>query len=190
LPRIDIAILNAGLRNETYAIVPATKHEITIQVNYLSTALLAILLLPILKSKKVTGVTHSRPPVLSIVGSDLAYSAKIETKSPLLQQFNNPKTFRSFPWYSNSKLLLVFFVAKLSELVSPDDVIVNIANPGMTKGTAFFRGASKIFVKIMAVAQFLLARSVAVGASTYLDAALAHGKESHGSFMSEWTTMP
>lgn len=87
-------------------------------------------------------------------------------------------------------MLVVFFVAKLSELVSPDDVIVNIANPGMTKGTAFFRGASKIFVKLMAVAQFLLARTAAVGASTYLDATLAHGKESHGSFTSEWTIMP
>jgi NAD(P)-dependent dehydrogenase (short-subunit alcohol dehydrogenase family) len=55
LPRIDIAILNAGLMNSPYTIVPATKHDITMQVNYLSTALLAILLIPLLRAKKVVG---------------------------------------------------------------------------------------------------------------------------------------
>ncbi|KAH8657385.1 hypothetical protein BGZ60DRAFT_415796 [Tricladium varicosporioides] len=188
LPRIDIVILNAGLMNMTYATVPATGHEITMQVNYLSTALLAILLLPILKVKRVTGA--SRPPVLSIVVSDAAYGVDIDTTGPVLQQLDRPKAFSQFPWYSKSKLLLVLFVSKLAELVSPDEVLVNMANPGMTKGTAFFHDIPMILLKIVLFVQFLLARSIAVGASTYLYAAVAQDKESHGAFTSDWAIKP
>jgi len=188
LPRIDIAILNAGLIHTPYTVVPATQHEVTIQVNYLSTALLAILLLPMLKAKRVEG--SARPPVLTIVGSDVAYGTSMETVGPVLQQLENPKAFSPFAWYSKSKLLLALFVPKLAELVSSDEVLVNLANPGMTNGTAFLREAPWILVKLFAVIQFVFARSVAVGASTYLDAALAEGKESHGSFTSDWAIRP
>jgi len=188
LPRIDIAVLNAGLVTSSYAIVPSTKHETTMQVNYLSTALLAILLLPILKAKKVRDAPN--PPVISIVGSDLAYGAKLESKGAVLEQFNNPKTFAQFPWYGKSKLLLILFVSKLAELVSADDVTVNIANPGMTKGTEFFRGFPTVLKTFVSFGQFILARSVSVGASTYIDAAVAQGKESHGSFTSDWAIKP
>ncbi|KAF4629729.1 hypothetical protein G7Y89_g8414 [Cudoniella acicularis] len=51
LPRADVAILNAGLAMKRFRLVEETKHETTIQVNYLSTALLALLLLPLLKTR-------------------------------------------------------------------------------------------------------------------------------------------
>ena len=188
LPRIDIAILNAGLMNTPYTIVPATKHEITMQVNYLSTALLAILLLPILRAKRVAGAI--RPPVLTLVGSDAAYGADIETEGPVLPQLDKPEAFSQLPWYSKSKLLLVLFVSKLAELVSSDEVLVNMVNPGMTRGTAFFHGVPTVLLKLVAVIQFLLARPVAVGASTYIHAAVAQGKESHGAFTSDWAIKP
>jgi NAD(P)-dependent dehydrogenase (short-subunit alcohol dehydrogenase family) len=188
LPRIDIAILSAGLMNTTYTTVPVTKHEITMQVNYLSTALLAILLLPLLRAKRAARAT--RPPVLTIVGSDAAYGADLETAGPVLQQLDNPKAFSQLPWYSKSKLLLVLFVSKLAELVSSDEVLVNIVNPGMTGGTAFFHRVPAVLLKLVAVVQFLLARPVAVGASTYIHATVAQGKESHGSFISDWAIKP
>lgn len=188
LPRIDITILNAGFINKRYTIVPATKHEITMQVNYLSTALLAILLLPIIRDKRVASAVNS--PVLTIVSSDAAYMADLEATGPILQQFDNPKTFSSFPWYSRSKLLLVLFVSKLAELVSPDEVVINTSNPGMTKGTAFFNENPAILLMLVALVQSLLARSVAVGASTYIDAVVTYGKESHGAFTSDWAIKP
>ncbi|RYP55565.1 hypothetical protein DL769_010122 [Monosporascus sp. CRB-8-3] len=188
LPRIDIVILNAGLAKPSYATVPETGYEVTLQVNYLSTALLAILLLPILRAKKLSNAP--RPPVLTIVGSDMMYQADIETKGPVLRQFNRPQAFSQFPWYSKSKLLLTFFVSKLAEFVSPDDVLVNMANPGMASGTAFFRESSSIAMKMVGFAQFLFARGVDVAATTYVDAALAYGKESHGSFTSDWAIKP
>ncbi|KAE8451440.1 hypothetical protein EG329_004069 [Mollisiaceae sp. DMI_Dod_QoI] len=188
LPRIDIAILNAGLMNTPYTVVPTTKHEITMQVNYISTALLALLLIPLLRTKRVAST--ARPPVLTIVGSDGAYGANIETAGPVLQQFDKPEGFNQLSWYSNSKLLLILFVSKLAELVSADEVLVNVVNPGMTKGTAFFHEMPTVLLKLIELVQFIFARSVAVGASTYIDAAVAQGKESHGAFVSDWAIKP
>ncbi|OTB10572.1 hypothetical protein K445DRAFT_341462 [Daldinia sp. EC12] len=188
LPRIDMVILNAALMKMAHTTVSATGHEITVQVNYLSTALLSILLLPVLKSKKIAGA--QKPPVLSIVGSDLAYRADIETKGPILQQFDKPEGFGELLWYGRSKLLLTFFVAKLAEFVDADDVIINMPNPGTIKGTGFFRDFPTLAGKVVAVLHFIFGRRVDVGATTYLDATIARGKESHGSFISDWAIKP
>ncbi|KZL82510.1 retinol dehydrogenase 12 [Colletotrichum incanum] len=188
LPRLDVVILNAGLMASSYTTAAGTGHEITMQVDYLSTVYLSLLLIPILKSKKVAGA--SRPPVLSIVGSDMAYTASLKTTNPVLPQFDDPKTFGQIPAYCNSKLLLIFFIAKLSELVNPSDVLINLSNPGMTKGTALGHDSPAIIQKIFGVAQYFLARSVEVGASVYLNAALTKGAESHGSFISDWAIKP
>ncbi|ORY59538.1 retinol dehydrogenase 12 [Pseudomassariella vexata] len=188
LPRIDVAILNAAVMQPSYKTAAATGHELTMQVDYLSTALLSMLLLPVLKSKKIAGAP--RPPVLSIVGSDLMYSANLKTKGPVLPQFDNPKSFSQIPSYSNAKLLLMFLVAKLAELVKPDDVLINMANPGMTKGTSLGHENPVLAMKLLGIAQFFLARSAEISASIYLDAALTRGDESHGSYISDWAIKP
>ncbi|CAI6335450.1 unnamed protein product [Periconia digitata] len=188
LPRIDITILNAGLTVQRFAAVAATGHETTVQVNYLSTALLSILLLPILKSKnKAT----TRPPVLTLVGSDSTYTAKVDVQSAaVLQQFDNPGAYEQFSWYAASKLLLAFFAIQLAEYVDPEEVLVNVVNPGLTKGTGFFGDMPLIIGFLMRLASFLLARSAEVGASNYVDAVVARGAESHGLFLSDWGVKP
>jgi NAD(P)-dependent dehydrogenase (short-subunit alcohol dehydrogenase family) len=188
LPRIDIVILNAGLMVSTFTVSAGTGHEIMMQVNYLSTVLLAMLLVPILKAKKATA--SSRPPTLDIVGSDLAYRASLKTEDTILTHFDDPKRFGQLSTYSNSKLLLVFFVAKLAALVKPSDVLINMSNPGMTKGTSLGRDAPAIAKKIFNVVQYPLARPISVGASVYLYAVLGLGAESHGSFVSDWAIKP
>ncbi|KAI1771740.1 putative short-chain dehydrogenase/reductase family protein [Hypoxylon cercidicola] len=188
LPRIDFVILNAALIKSSYVPVASTGHETTLQVDYLSTALLSILLLPTLKSKKA--VDAKRPPVLSIVGSDMAYRVDIETRGPLLQQFDKPEGYATFLWYGRAKMLLVFFMIKLAELVDPDDVLINMPNPGTCGGTSFFREWPTLSGLVVALLQSLFARSVEVGATTYLDAAIVQGKESHGNFLSDWTFKP
>ncbi|KAI0908843.1 retinol dehydrogenase 12 [Ustulina deusta] len=135
LSKINIVILNAGLRGGTvFKTAESTGHEYSFQVNYISTALLAILLLPILKSKRVAG---SKQPVLSIVTSDSAYWTSIETQGPILTQLDNAENYSAMPWYQKSKLLQYFFVSKLAEEIDSADVIVNLANPGLCNGTAF-----------------------------------------------------
>ncbi|PNP58777.1 hypothetical protein THARTR1_01467 [Trichoderma harzianum] len=188
LDRIDIVILNAGLIKTPYTVVQATGNEVTLQVNYLSTALLTILLLPILKAKKIGN--DSTSPVISVVGSDLMYKNEVELRGPILPQFQQEEAFSQFSWYGKSKLLQTMFVSKLAEFVKPNDVLVNVSNPGMTGGTDFFRGYPALLMKLIAVCQWILARPVNVAATTYLDAVLVQGEKSHGSFTSDWTIKP
>ncbi|KAL7787154.1 hypothetical protein V8C37DRAFT_405014 [Trichoderma ceciliae] len=188
LDRIDIVILNAGLIKTPYTVVRATGNEVTLQVNYLSTALLTILLLPILKAKRAAGA--SRPSVLSLVGSDSMYENGVELRGPILPQFQREDSFSQFSWYGKSKLLQTIFVSKLADVVSPDDVLVNVSNPGMTRGTDFFRGYPAFIIRLIAIGQWVLARPVRVAATTYLDAVLVQGEKSHGSFTSDWAIKP
>lgn len=187
LPRIDIVILNAGLMMPTYRTAAETGHEITVQVNYLSTVLLALLLVPILKSKRAPGAT--RPPVLSIVGSDSAYGASLKMEGPILEQMDESKGYGPFR-YPSTKLLLTVFLGKLAEFVDPTEVLINTSNPGMTGGTSFGHDGNPVLKGLFGVVKYFLARSLEVGASLYLDAALTRGAESHGKFVSDWTIKP
>ncbi|EXJ91050.1 hypothetical protein A1O1_04157 [Capronia coronata CBS 617.96] len=187
LSRIDMVILNAGISPLEFKTLPATGHERTIQTNHISTVLLAILMLPIMKSKsKDRGPTPS-PPVLTVVNSVTAHLCKFPNRGrrPLLPSFDDTAItpFDGQERYSVSKLLCQLFIVKLAELVDPNDVIINMVDPGLTKGTSLFRELSGA-VAIVAKAFFSLAgRPVRRGAATYVDAGLGHGKESHGCFL-------
>lgn len=76
LERLDIAILNAGVRKMKLELVRSTGHEETIQVNYISMALLCILLLPLLKRKSAEG--SGRISIISSGASPSPRSSTIE----------------------------------------------------------------------------------------------------------------
>ncbi|KAJ8122971.1 hypothetical protein ONZ43_g962 [Nemania bipapillata] len=191
LPRIDLVILNAGLvSGEHFTTVKDTGHEYSFQVNYLSTVLLTILLLPILKSKRIS---KSKVPVLSIVTSDTAFWGSIEKQGSVLAQLDKPEKYAPMAWYQNAKLLQHFFVSKLAEEVDSRDVIVNMVNPGLCGGTAFGNsgaGFSAIAMMFFHFVKWINARSVETGASTYVDAVVVKGEESHGSYVSDWAIRP
>lgn len=191
LDRIDMVILNAGLSPMNFTLGPETGHEKTIQVNHLSTVLLAVLLLPILKSKKRT---DQDPPVLTFVNSVMAHLCRVPNKAarPFLPSFDNT---RLVPWdpqerYGVSKLLCQLFIVRLAAAVKADDVVINMVDPGLTKGTGLSRDA-KGLMGLGAKAFFSLAgRPVERGAATYVDAVLGHGKESHGCFLMNCKVSP
>ncbi|EON98872.1 putative short-chain dehydrogenase reductase family protein [Phaeoacremonium minimum UCRPA7] len=188
LHRLDVAILNAGLGFGHFKIIPATGHEETVQVNYLSTMLLTILLLPILKSKSPAG----SPGRLTISTAMLSIAAKFANKNeiPLLPSFDDEKFFDSRDVYSTSKLLGQMFVWKLTDVVSANDVVVNLVEPGFIKGTALHSDrpvATKVFMGLFMAAA---ARPVQVGASTYIDASILKGEESHGCILMNWEISP
>ncbi|KAH7326267.1 hypothetical protein B0I35DRAFT_422288 [Stachybotrys elegans] len=189
LPRLDVAILNAGLMKSSYEKVAATGHEVTLQVNYLSTALMAIRLVAIQKDKKVHG--SARPPVLDIVSSDAAYMSELKPKGSVLQHMDTQEeSGGAMNLYGRAKLMQILFGIRLAESVDPEDVVVNLSNPGMTKGTAFFDFAGGLAASVVSLIQAMFAREVAVGASVYLDAVLGYGREGHGSLISDWTIKP
>ena len=187
LERVDIAILNAGLNKMKFDLVPSTGHEETIQVNYLSTALLCILLLPILKRKSAEG-----PGRISIISSGLAFMAKFHnrTASPLLPSFDDANNFNGTEQYNTSKLLGMMFLYKLVDYVSADDVVVNVVDPGYVKGTSLTRDWSFVESAVITPMKHMAARTTRVGASTYVDATVVKGKESHGSYIMSWKISP
>ena len=189
LPKLDLAILNAGVGSGNESRINSlTGHEETIQVNYLSTALLSLLLLPILASTQ--HLHPSEPSRLLIVGSGTAFFASFPNRNanPLLASFDVPFSGLSAgaERYSVSKLLVCILVHKLSLFVPASKVIINTVEPGLTSGTSLhrdFTGAGKYF---MAGMKKLSAKSTEEAAWTYIDAVAVHGKESHGGMIMFW----
>jgi len=190
LSRLDVVILNAGIANVKFEINTSTNHEQTFQVNYLSTTLLAILLLPILKSKS----PGKAPGRLTIVASAMGWQAKFPNRNavPLFPTFDDGSDWSlasSSERYSVTKLMVLMLVLRLGSLVSPDDVVINAVEPGLVRGTGLSRSAPgplQVFVKLF----HLMGRTTVQGALTYADAAVVKGKETHGSFVVNWEIYP
>jgi NAD(P)-dependent dehydrogenase (short-subunit alcohol dehydrogenase family) len=189
LARVDIAILNAGVIGMNFSLIASTGHVEVMQVNYLSTILLAILLLPILKAKRQSG---SPPPHLTIVSAALTLAAKFPQRDviPLLPSFDDPKTYDPQEHYHSSKLLAHMFLWKLVDYVSADDVIVNLADPAWCKGTELARSAPAAMRMGAKLFGALTGRTAKVGASCFVDAVVNKGKESHGCFIMSWQIHP
>lgn len=183
LSSIHYTILNAGIGPIAFRKTQSTGHESAIQVNFLSKMFLAFLLLPVLKLKS----TRENPARLTVITSVLAHLTKFPNRDqrPLLSSFDDIKIT---PWdarerYGVSKLLTQLLLVKLTESVSSSDVVINMVDPGASKGTGLSRdvgGALKIFLMLF---HGIAARPVERGAATFADALLGHGKETHGCFL-------
>lgn len=178
LDRLDIVNLNAAVTFMTQVFNPTTGHDEAIQVNYLSTALLAILLLPIVKEK---GQHQGTPGRITFTSSEASAWTKFTEKStdgPLLAAFDkpNPKldaTDRQ--WVS--KLLGQFLIAKLATEVPSSAVIINGASPGTIYDSEFMREIAQSSPGVFSVAKFILkfvVNSSAVGARMITDAIVNH----------------
>jgi NAD(P)-dependent dehydrogenase (short-subunit alcohol dehydrogenase family) len=185
LERLHVAVLNAGLGRPTFErVAEGRKRETTIQVNYLSTALLSILLIPKLKSS----ISSPGPGRLTIISSDSALGVELEDPGAgaLLDSLNRPEKFDSYQQYAQSKLLITMFCARLAETVDANEVIINCCNPGAVKGTAFLDAAHSWVIKIVFGLLFIiLGRTAVDGSREYVHASLVLGSESHGSF-TDW----
>ncbi|KAK9238878.1 hypothetical protein V1525DRAFT_455410 [Lipomyces kononenkoae] len=175
LSRLDITILNAGIIQENFGIC-STGHQEVIQVNFLSTFLLSILMLPICKNN----VPRSSPGRFRIVSSGVALWAKLPNrdKRPLLASFDDPKDHRWDPAerYFSSKMLGHLFFVRMLEYLNADDVIVNLVEPGMCKGSELHRGAKGAAAVFLNVFKALTGRKPQDGPWTYVDAAVVKGK--------------
>jgi NAD(P)-dependent dehydrogenase (short-subunit alcohol dehydrogenase family) len=183
LEKLDFAILNAGLMVPRFIREESTKRELTLQVNYISTVMLGVLLLPLLQSKG----PGQDPGHLTLISSDTCYMAKLGPRAAgsgaLFDTFDiTGGKYDAYDNYSSTKIMQVMFIDRLSDIISDDKVIVNTANPGLCSGTAFGSDDNAWAFWIFAR---LLGRSAAVGAHAYVDAACVKGKESHGSYVSE-----
>ena len=196
LARLDVALLNAGVWMMKYETSPAGWEE-TLQVNVLSTALLALLLLPKLRAtKKSTGVT----PTLEIVSSGLHEVAtlsdeeKTKAGESLIEYFSKPEAFNKMRQYGITKLLIMCGLGALKDLVSAPsekdtpEVFCTSVCPGMCKSD-LGRGAEGLAMYIGKAVISLAQRSTEEGSRTLVSGTQL-GEKGHGRFWQHDTIKP
>ena len=109
---------------------------------------------------------------------------------PLLASFDDPNLkYDGSERYNVSKLLGQIFLDRLAKEVASKHVVINMVEPGLTKGTNLFRnarGVARLFLGLVSVA----GRPTEVGALTYIDAAVVKGTNSHGSWIADCKIAP
>ncbi|KAI0425448.1 short-chain dehydrogenase/reductase SDR [Xylaria sp. FL1042] len=189
LDRLDLVILNAGVKNVDY-VQSRTGHESHVQVNHLGTSLLSLHVLgPLDRTAKATG----SPGRLTIVSSEVHFWAKfkeLNAANALKELDINRDCFKGLEKMSNeryntSKLLNVLWMRELSARVSKLklNVVINTVNPGFCASSLHRADpqASK--------AVNLLAWTAAQGGHCLTDAVMLHA-EDHGAYISEQTVKP
>lgn len=185
LKRIDFVVLNAGCAATAFTKSRAG-HEMDIQINYLSTILLTVLMLPILKA--MNPLPTGRVPCLTTVSSATSRNVKFvnRNKRPLLPSFDDTTTtpWNAADYYGVSKLLGQLTIEQIAErYVDPKDVVITLVEPGWVRSTGLNRGLPWILRLVVQGVLRVAGRPVDQGAATYYDAVVVQDKRSHGSYI-------
>lgn len=137
LPRIDVVLENAGIAAPSFR--RAEGHEITVTVNVVSTFLLALLLLPKLKSTAIEYQTHPR---LTIVSSEVYSFTKLKERyePDLFKALDNEAKADMPSRYPLSKLLEVLTVRHIAPKRAGLGIVLNYLNPGLCHSSLSRRG--------------------------------------------------
>ncbi|KAJ7860404.1 hypothetical protein B0H14DRAFT_575715 [Mycena olivaceomarginata] len=176
--RLDILVENAAVGPGPKYEATKDNWEIALQVNHLSTSLLAFLLLPAMIK---TAQQHSTTPRLVVVSSDTHYWVKMD--KTLSEDPDLLKTLGSAEYcteknmkqrYPLSKLFTVFFVRALNARIPPSTpLIVNAVNPGYC-----YSELRRSLVGLRATINWLMDKALAfsseVGSRRIVWAALSH----------------
>ncbi|KAK7911582.1 hypothetical protein PG985_014063 [Apiospora marii] len=187
---LDVVLLNAGLASPTYKTSPEG-YELAVQVNVLSTALMALLLLPKLRATAAAGRTV-HVSFTNSIGHVNAKAAEWQG-STLLRAANDKASWTDQNSYMRVKLLgivVMKVVAALAPRGLPDiapgaaggQIIVNASCPSMCK-TEIGRDFGFVAKVMMVPFQAMFARTAEEGSRT-LVGATALGPESQGGFWS------
>ncbi|EEP82262.1 predicted protein [Uncinocarpus reesii 1704] len=188
LSQLDIVLLNAGALNREYLLSPEGWEQ-TIQVNALSTILLALLLLPKLRDS----CTEEGQAHLTFTSSGTHKFVKRSElvspdNKPILQHINREAKYHSLSQYRTSKILLEFAVKRIALITLEESgkpsVIVNSACPGLCT-TNLERDYKTNFVERFfgAIFYFIVGRTAEQGSRSLVSATLL-GEDSHGKY---WT---
>jgi hypothetical protein len=186
LKRLDMVILNAGTLQANAYQAAYTEHEVMFQVNYLSTALLARLFVPVLRKRSPKGVpgrltvastsifTHEEnrydPPTWESMDSLARLRTKDINGRFLLEKFRLP-----------GKLLQIVLY-DLSRSVSRIEVIVNTVCNQYVRDTQLYDSIENmppLHTGIRAV-NALVGKSLEQAAQSYIHAVAVEGNKSHG----------
>lgn len=181
LDRLDIAVLNAGVMKNSFG---SSKYgwEETMQVNVMSTAYLALLLVPKLKASKTATYT----PVLEIIGSgNHLIVNSLKSESSPFASYNDKATYNGPVQYSVSKLFVMYVENHIATIMnSPSgkpDSYVTVVCPGATKSD-LARDADAWYLKVlMSIFSFLVQKTTEEGARQYISG-VDLGEKGHGKF--------
>ncbi|KAH8699438.1 dehydrogenase [Phaeosphaeriaceae sp. PMI808] len=179
LDRLDIAILNAAVKQLKFT-TTSSGHETNICVNHTGTALLSLLLLPILKS---TSQEHGQPSRLTFTSTEGHFWTPFsERKAPkILERMDQKSSFvEGIERYYTSKLLNLLWYRELASRIDSKDIIINGTNPGLV-ATQLHRHDSSTAFKVL---QKLLAWTPEQGAYFVTDA-VTKQTDSHGAYIQE-----
>jgi retinol dehydrogenase-12 len=183
LDRLDVVICNAGINTQKLELVDNT--EKTIYVNVISTFLLALSLLPKLKSTKEQH--PSTTPHLAIVSSDTHYVMTLSKQhknkdETIFAQLSNKKRAQMLVRYPLSKLLDILLTQQLVAHLPKDyPVIINTMNPGLC-----YSDLQREAPSILAKATYTLfnARTAEQGIQNYIYG-VSGDRNMHGKYISE-----
>ncbi|KAJ7715182.1 hypothetical protein B0H16DRAFT_1898840 [Mycena metata] len=126
LERLDGANINAGVHTWSWA-MSADGWERMLQVNTLSTGLLALLLLPLLQATTALPSPHpdaAYPPHLTITGTFLAKWPE-KSGENLLETLSSESKSDSKGRYYNTKLFNWYFTREIADLPQAKGIVVN-----------------------------------------------------------------
>jgi len=184
---LNIAILNAGISELSFKVSEETQFESVFQINYVSTALLSVLILPLLSSDD-----PNKPSQLCVVGSEAysmsSYNTKLKTPESIFAELNDPSHFR-LTRYNDTKYFLYLFLRRLSSHrpVSKHNVQIVTTCPGMV-GTDLGRSMPWYIYWLFAAIRWTRARSLEDGSAVivYAGTGLA-GDKAHGELFRHMT---
>ncbi|KAF9552313.1 short-chain dehydrogenase [Agrocybe pediades] len=158
--RLDLLVENAGITPKAIQEFTKDGWETSVQVNNMSTSLLALLLLPRMLD---TAKKHNTIPRIVVVSSETHYWTQLAEKVVFSENF-----FRTFAHqkhsienaspatrYHDTKLLNVFFTRSLAEKLGNSPIIVNTVTPGfcdsnlrrdMSAGLALFSRLLRLLI--------------------------------------------
>ncbi|KAI5989654.1 short-chain dehydrogenase [Pisolithus orientalis] len=185
---LNVLVANAGMFIREYT-TTSDNWEITLQVNYLSTALLSILMLPHL----VKASTPESPSRLVVVSSLGHYFGAGRLKNAgqwesVLEGINDRNLCYSGDRYNVTKLLEVMFVRELAaRLPTPTPVVACTVHPGFCLSNLFRDISGKWYTRLLISLAGVLfsARTAEEGSRTLVHAAVGPDELAmHGRYLS------
>ncbi|KAM0303810.1 hypothetical protein ACHAPM_003380 [Fusarium culmorum] len=193
LDRLDMVILNAGTLESEASVSPYTDNETMFQANYISTALLAKLLVPVLK----TIPPEREPSRLTVITTGFYNPHKDKFSLPDFEDMCRTELledgFRAkMKRFRQSKRFLQPYLSMLAAIVNPDEVIINLVTTHMIRDTQLAEKSMHKgwFRRKLGVMHALVGRTLETGAAAYIDAVAIKGKESHGETLSLCRSIP
>ncbi|EKG19784.1 Short-chain dehydrogenase/reductase SDR [Macrophomina phaseolina MS6] len=182
--RLDVLLLNAGI-NLAHFSRSVSGHEMCMQVNVLSNAVLSLLLLPLLLKTSRTSPDHT--PTITWVGSlaqafNSLQSTPLPRSAAILPHYASEAHYSRLRRYADTKLFVAMFVRTLAAHLPQGEaevVVVNNVCPGTVDTGA--DNNLPFWLRIpMNLNRALRARSVEEGATAVLWAAVAAPERAAG----------